>query len=104
MQLHLRNTDFQPLGAYNEDWQALLCTELQQAFSALTADDAADFFPSAILARQSVGARQCSARAAAGNPYLNRHRKCPAISDRASLISVRRALTDGKYRSDLCLR
>ena len=44
MQLHLRNTDFQPLGAYNEDWQALLCTELQQAFSALTADDSADFF------------------------------------------------------------
>jgi hypothetical protein len=44
VQLHLRNTDFQPLGAYNEDWQALLCTELQQAFSALTADDAADFF------------------------------------------------------------
>ena len=44
VQLHLRDTDFQPLGAYNEDWQALLCTELQQAFSALTADDAADFF------------------------------------------------------------
>ena len=44
MQLHLRDTDFQPLGAYNEDWQALLCTELQQAFSALTADDATDFF------------------------------------------------------------
>ena len=44
MQLHLRDTDFQPLGAYSEDWQALLCTELQQAFSALTADDAADFF------------------------------------------------------------
>ena len=36
--------------------------------------------------------------------YLNRHRKCPSISDRASLISVRRALTDGKYRSDSCLR
>lgn len=44
VQLHLRDTDFQPLGAHNEDWQALLCTELQQAFSALTADDAADFF------------------------------------------------------------
>ena len=44
VQLHLRDTDFQPLGTYNEDWQALLCTELQQAFSALTADDAADFF------------------------------------------------------------
>ena len=44
VQLHLRDTDFQPLGAYNEDWQALLCTELQQAFSALTSDDAADFF------------------------------------------------------------
>lgn len=44
VQLHLRDTDFQPLGAYNEDWQALLCTELQQAFSALTADNAADFF------------------------------------------------------------
>ena len=44
VQLHLRDTDFQPLVAHNEDWQALLCTELQQAFSALTADDAADFF------------------------------------------------------------
>ena len=44
VQLHLRDTDFQPLGAHNEDWQALLCTELQQAFSTLTADDAADFF------------------------------------------------------------
>ena len=44
VQLHLRDCTFQPLGAYNEDWQALLCTELQQAFSALTADDAADFF------------------------------------------------------------
>ena len=44
VQLHLRDTDFQRLGAHNEDWQALLCTELQQAFSALTADDAADFF------------------------------------------------------------
>ena len=44
VQLHLRDSDFQPLGARGEDWQALLCTELQQAFSALTADDAADFF------------------------------------------------------------
>ena len=44
VQLQLRDTDFQPLVAHNEDWQALLCTELQQAFSALTADDAADFF------------------------------------------------------------
>lgn len=44
VQLHLRDTDFQPLGARGEDWQALLCTELQQAFAALTADDAADFF------------------------------------------------------------
>lgn len=103
VQLHLRDTDFQPLGAYNEDWQALLCTELQQAFSALTADNAADFSicnsGTSICAGPAV---LCPCRG--WKSYWNRHRKCPAISDRASLISVRRALTDGKYRSDSCLR
>lgn len=44
VQLRLRDTDFQPLGETDEDWQALFCTELQQAFSALTANDDADFF------------------------------------------------------------
>lgn len=103
VQLHLRDTDFQPLGAYNEDWQALLCTELQQAFSALTADDAADFSICNSGTSICVGpAVLCPCRG--WKSYLNRHRKCPVISDRASFISVRRALTDGKYKSDSCLR
>ena len=44
VQLHLRDTEFQTLGDANRDWSALFCKELQQIFTALTADNATDFF------------------------------------------------------------
>jgi hypothetical protein len=44
VQLHLRDTAFEVLTQTGQDLQALFCTELQQAFAALTAERSADFF------------------------------------------------------------
>ena len=44
VQLHLRDTAFEILTQTGQDLQALFCTELQQAFAALTAERSADFF------------------------------------------------------------
>ena len=54
VQLHLRDTAFEVLTQTGQDLQALFCTELLQAFAALTAERSADFFSPAVLARQSV--------------------------------------------------
>jgi len=44
VQLHLRDTAFEVLTQTGQDLQALFCTELLQAFAALTAERSADFF------------------------------------------------------------
>ena len=44
VQLHLRDTAFEVLTQTGQDLQALFCTELQQAFAALTTERSADFF------------------------------------------------------------
>lgn len=44
VQLHLRDTAFEVLTQTGQDLQVLFCTELLQAFAALTAERSADFF------------------------------------------------------------